>query len=155
MSKPLLPPTALLLCGVSSISPAQAAEHTYLQDQLVTATRSVQTTQQSLAAVTVFDRAQIEQSQATSVSELEESAGGVFRQQWRARQAHLAVHARQRIRPCLGPDRWHQDRFGHLRWRGLAGSAAGADRAHRGGTRAAVQPVWLGSHRRGDPDFRP
>lgn len=77
MSKSLLPPTALLLCGVSSISQAQAAEHTYLQDQLVTATRSVQTTQQSLAAVTVFDRAQIEQSQATSVPELLKKVPGV------------------------------------------------------------------------------
>ena len=77
MSKSLLQPTALLLFGVSSISPAQAAEHTYLQDQLVTATRSVQTTQQSLAAVTVFDRAQIEQSQATSVPELLKKVPGV------------------------------------------------------------------------------
>ncbi|MFZ3203690.1 MAG: TonB-dependent receptor, partial [Pseudomonas sp.] len=77
MSKSLLQPTALLLCGVSSISQAQAAEHTYLQDQLVTATRSVQTTQQSLAAVTVFDRAQIEQSQATSVPELLKKVPGV------------------------------------------------------------------------------
>ncbi|MNF51734.1 Vitamin B12 transporter BtuB precursor [compost metagenome] len=56
---------------------AQAGEHTLLQDQLVTATRTAQTAQQSLAAVTVFDRAQIEQSQASSVPELLKKVPGV------------------------------------------------------------------------------
>ncbi|MDA7088559.1 TonB-dependent vitamin B12 receptor [Pseudomonas sp. SA3-5] len=76
-TKSLLQPAALLLCGVSSISQARAAEHVYLQDQVVTATRTAQTVEQSLAAVTVFDRAQIEQSQATSVPELLKRVPGV------------------------------------------------------------------------------
>lgn len=77
MSKSLLTPTAALLCGVCSISQAHAAEPARLNDQLVTATRTVQTAQQSLAAVTVFDRAQIELSQATSVPELLKKVPGV------------------------------------------------------------------------------
>jgi vitamin B12 transporter len=77
MSKSLLTPAVALLCGVSSISQAQAAEPARLNDQLVTATRTVQTAQQSLAAVTVFDRAQIELSQATSVPELLKKVPGV------------------------------------------------------------------------------
>lgn len=43
----------------------------------MTATRTAQTAEQSLAAVTVFDRAQIEQSQATSVPELLKKVPGV------------------------------------------------------------------------------
>ncbi|WP_439888052.1 TonB-dependent vitamin B12 receptor [Pseudomonas sp. MBLB4123] len=70
MSKSLLTPAAALLCGVSSISQAQAGEPNRLQDQVVTATRTAQTAEQSLAAVTVFDREQIERSQAASVPEL-------------------------------------------------------------------------------------
>jgi vitamin B12 transporter len=77
MSKSILTPAVALLCGVSSISQAQVAEPARLNDQLVTATRTVQTAQQSLAAVTVFDRAQIELSQATSVPELLKKVPGV------------------------------------------------------------------------------
>jgi vitamin B12 transporter len=77
MSNSLCKPAALLLCAVPCIFPAHAAEHTQLDDQLVTATRTAQTAQQSLAAVTVFDRAQIEQSQATSVPELLKKVPGV------------------------------------------------------------------------------
>ncbi len=77
MSKSLLTPAATLLCGVCSISQAYAADPTRLNDQLVTATRTAQTAQQSLAAVTVFDRAQIEQSQASSVPELLRKVPGV------------------------------------------------------------------------------
>ena len=77
MNHSLLTPAAVLLCGVSSFSPAQAAEPSRLQDQVVTASRVVQTAQQSLAAVTVFDRAQIEQSQAGSLPELLKRVPGV------------------------------------------------------------------------------
>ncbi|QLC74397.1 TonB-dependent vitamin B12 receptor [Pseudomonas sp. LPB0260] len=77
MSKSLLTPAALLACSISSISLAQAAQPTRLSDQLVTASRTAQTAEQSLAAVTVFDRAQIEQSQATSVPELLKRVPGV------------------------------------------------------------------------------
>ncbi|MBS7661346.1 TonB-dependent vitamin B12 receptor [Pseudomonas lalucatii] len=77
MSKSLLTPAAALLCGVSSLSQAQAAEPSRLQDQVVTATRTAQTVEQSLAAVTVFDREQIELSQATSVPELLKRVPGV------------------------------------------------------------------------------
>jgi vitamin B12 transporter len=77
MSNSLCKPAALLLCAVPCMSPAQAAEHTLLKDQLVTATRTAQTAEQSLAAVTVFDRAQIEQSQASSVPELLKKVPGV------------------------------------------------------------------------------
>lgn len=77
MSKSLLAPAAVVLCGVSCISLAHAAEHAQLNDQVVTATRTAQTAEQSLAAVTVFERAQIEQSQATSVPELLKKVPGV------------------------------------------------------------------------------
>ena len=70
-------PVALLLCTVSCMSLAQAGEHILLKDQLVTATRTAQTAEQNLAAVTVFDRGQIEQSQATSVPELLRKVPGV------------------------------------------------------------------------------
>jgi hypothetical protein len=39
MSNSLCKPAALLLCAVPCMSPAQAAEHTLLKDQLVTTTR--------------------------------------------------------------------------------------------------------------------
>jgi vitamin B12 transporter len=80
MSNALYKPAAMLLCAIpctSFIPLSHAAEHTWLDDQLVTATRTVQTAQQSLAAVTVFDRAQIEQSQATSLPELLQRVPGV------------------------------------------------------------------------------
>jgi vitamin B12 transporter len=76
MSKSLLKPMALL-CAMGCYSLAHAASPTELQDQLVTATRTAQTVQQSLAAVTVFDRAQIEQSQAASLPELLQKVPGV------------------------------------------------------------------------------
>lgn len=76
MSKSLLKPMALL-CAMGCYPLAQAASPTELQDQLVTATRTAQTVQQSLAAVTVFDRAQIEQSQAASLPELLQKVPGV------------------------------------------------------------------------------
>ncbi|MGV8844731.1 MAG: TonB-dependent vitamin B12 receptor [Pseudomonas sp.] len=77
MSKSLLALTAILLWAVSDLSLAQTAAPTLLQAQSVTATRTTQTAEQSLAAVTVFDRAQIEQSQATSVPELLKRVPGV------------------------------------------------------------------------------
>ncbi|NQD91627.1 TonB-dependent vitamin B12 receptor [Pseudomonas sp. CrR25] len=77
MSKSLLMPAALTLCGITAMSQAPAAERTQLQDKVVTATRTAQTAEQSLAAVTVFERAQIEQSQATSVPELLRKVPGV------------------------------------------------------------------------------
>ncbi|SFQ09161.1 TonB-dependent vitamin B12 receptor [Pseudomonas borbori] len=77
MSNSLYKPAALLLFAIPCIPLSQAAEHTRLDDQLVTATRTAQTAQQSLAAVTVFDRAQIEQSQASSVPELLKKVPGV------------------------------------------------------------------------------
>jgi vitamin B12 transporter len=76
MSKYPLQPAALMLCGLSTISLADSG-HYQLQDQLITASRTAQTVEQSLAAVTVFDRAQIEQSQASSVPELLQKVPGV------------------------------------------------------------------------------
>ena len=76
MSKSLLKPMALL-CAMGCFPLAHAASPTELQDQLVTATRTAQTVQESLAAVTVFDRAQIEQSQAASLPELLQKVPGV------------------------------------------------------------------------------
>ena len=77
MSNSLYKPAALLLCAIPCIPLAHAAEHTRLDDQLVTATRTAQTAEQNLAAVTVFDRVQIEQSQATSLPELLKKVPGV------------------------------------------------------------------------------
>ncbi len=76
MSKSLLKPMALL-CAMGCYPLAHAASPTELQDQLVTATRTAQTVQESLAAVTVFDRAQIEQSQAASLPELLQKVPGM------------------------------------------------------------------------------
>ena len=73
----LLKPTAFALCGISSVAPAHAAEPSRLQDQVVTATRTAQTAEQSLAALTVFDRAAIERSQAASLPELLRKVPGV------------------------------------------------------------------------------
>src|SRR3990167_11011433 len=78
MSKSLLKPMALL-CAMGCYPLAHAASPTELQDQLVTATRTAQTVQESLAAGTVFDRAQIEQSQGAALPELlQKVPGGAF-----------------------------------------------------------------------------
>lgn len=57
-------PTFVVLCSLSAIS-AQASE-----PLVVTATRTAQTAEQSLAAVTVIDRDEIERKQAASMPEL-------------------------------------------------------------------------------------
>ncbi len=77
ISKSLSKPTALVLCGLSTIVLGQSAEPYALQPLLITAARVAQPVEQSLAAVTVFDRAQIEQSQATSLPELLQKVPGV------------------------------------------------------------------------------
>ena len=81
------------------------------------------------------------------------SAGHQPDQQRWPRQGHLAIHARHAQQPCAGAHRWRKSRLGEQWWSGLAGPAAGVDRACRGGARAAFRPVWLGSHWRGHPDF--
>lgn len=75
MSKSLLAPVALVLCGVSS--PSLAAESLSVEPLLVTAARTPQTADESLAAVTVIDRAAIERKQAVSLPELLRSVPGV------------------------------------------------------------------------------
>ncbi|WP_455230968.1 TonB-dependent vitamin B12 receptor [Geopseudomonas aromaticivorans] len=75
MNKVLLAPAAILLCGVSPFS--LAAEPLPIVPLVVTATRTAQTAEQSLAAVTVIDRAEIERKQAASLPELLRSVPGV------------------------------------------------------------------------------
>ncbi|MBV2132834.1 TonB-dependent vitamin B12 receptor [Pseudomonas sp. MAP12] len=75
MSKALLAPAAIMLCGVSSLS--LAAEPLSVEPLLVTASRTVQTASESLAAVTVIDREEIERKQAASLPELLRSVPGV------------------------------------------------------------------------------
>jgi len=75
MSKVVLTPAAILLCGVSPFS--LAAEALPIEPLLVTASRTAQTASESLAAVTVIDRAEIERKQAASLPELLRSVPGV------------------------------------------------------------------------------
>ncbi len=74
MNRVFLTPAAVALCGASSLS---LAEPVSLADQVVTATRTAQTASQSLAAVSVIDREDIERSQARSVPELLRQVPGV------------------------------------------------------------------------------
>lgn len=69
MNHPLLRPTVVVLCSLSSI-PVLAREALSVEPLVVTATRTAQTAEQSLAAVTVIDRAEIERKQAASLPEL-------------------------------------------------------------------------------------
>jgi vitamin B12 transporter len=69
---------ACVLLGSFPFSIGQlAAASLNLEQQVVTATRTAQTAQQSLAAVTVIDRERIERSQATSLPELLRQLPGV------------------------------------------------------------------------------
>ncbi len=73
------------------------AEPVSLADQVVTATRTAQTASQSLAAVSVIDREDIERSQARSVLELLRQVPGVsLANNGGFRQEHHAVPARHR-----------------------------------------------------------
>ncbi|MHA6638795.1 TonB-dependent vitamin B12 receptor [Stutzerimonas frequens] len=76
--KPRFKPAAYVLLGSFPFSIGQlAAAPLDLQQQVVTATRTAQTAQQSLAAVTVIDRERIERSQANSLPELLKQVPGV------------------------------------------------------------------------------
>lgn len=76
--KPRFKPAAYVLLGSFPFSIGQlAAAPLDLQQQVVTATRTAQTAQQSLAAVTVIDRERIERSQASSLPELLKQVPGV------------------------------------------------------------------------------
>nr|WP_145928424.1 TonB-dependent receptor plug domain-containing protein [Pseudomonas sp. TCU-HL1] len=77
MRKPFIGPAAFALLGSSSFSPFLAAAPLTLDKQVVTATRSERPVRASLAATTVFDRAEIERSQARSVPELLQKVPGV------------------------------------------------------------------------------
>ena len=76
--KPFAGSAACVLLSLFPFSSAFAASQALTLDkQLVTATRTAQTAEQSLAAVTVIDRAQIERSQAQSLPELLRQVPGV------------------------------------------------------------------------------
>lgn len=76
--KPRFTPAAYVLLGGFSLSIDQlAAAPLALHQQVVTATRTAQTAEQSLASVTVFDRERIEQTQATSLPDLLKRVPGV------------------------------------------------------------------------------
>jgi vitamin B12 transporter len=76
--KPFAGSAACALLSLLALPPAFAASQPLTLDkQLVTATRTAQTAEQSLAAVTVIDRAQIERSQAQSLPELLRQVPGV------------------------------------------------------------------------------
>lgn len=76
--KPRFKPAAYVLLGSFPFSIGQlAAAPLDLEQQVVTATRTAQTAQQSLAAVTVLDRERIERSQAASLPELLKQVPGV------------------------------------------------------------------------------
>ena len=67
-----------MCCSAVFLSIGQlAAAPLDLEQQVVTATRTAQTAQQSLAAVTVLDRERIERSQAASLPELLKQVPGV------------------------------------------------------------------------------
>ncbi|MEL3897898.1 TonB-dependent receptor plug domain-containing protein [Pseudomonas aeruginosa] len=152
MNRVFLTPAAVALCGASSLS---LAEPVSLADQVVTATRTAQTASQSLAAVSVIDREDIERSQARSVPELLRQVPGVS-------LANNGGFGKNTTLFLRGTESDHVlvlidgIKVGSAS-AGLTafGFAGGADRAHRGGPRAAFQPVRLGGHRRGDPDLHP
>jgi len=76
--KPRFKPAAYVLLGSFPFSIGLlAAAPLDLEQQVVTATRTAQTAQQSLAAVTVLDRERIERSQAASLPELLKQVPGV------------------------------------------------------------------------------
>ena len=75
MSKSFLAPAAVVLCGVSSFS--LAAEPLSVEPLVVTTTRTAQSADESLAAVTVITREEIERKQAASLPELLRSVPGV------------------------------------------------------------------------------
>lgn len=65
IGKPVAGSAACALLGLLAFPPViTASQPLTLDKQLVTATRTAQTAEQSLAAVTLIDRAQIERSQA-------------------------------------------------------------------------------------------
>ncbi len=71
------PATCVLLGSFPLFGGPLAAAPLALQQQIVTATRTAQTVEQSLAAVTVLDRERIERSQAASLPELLKQVPGV------------------------------------------------------------------------------
>lgn len=76
--KPFALSAACALLSLLPFPPAFAGSQPMMLDnQLVTATRTTQTAEQSLAAVSVIDRAQIERSQAQSLPELLKQVPGV------------------------------------------------------------------------------
>ncbi|MEE4464080.1 TonB-dependent receptor plug domain-containing protein, partial [Azotobacter chroococcum] len=76
--KPSFGPAASALLGLFSLSPAQAADEPLSLDAtVVTAARSAQTLRDSLAAVSLIERDDIERSQAQSVPELLRQVPGV------------------------------------------------------------------------------
>ena len=78
MSKTFLMPAAAVLCGLSPLSFAAELEPAWQAEPLlITASRTAQTSSQSLAAVTLITREQIEQQQASSLPELLRSVPGV------------------------------------------------------------------------------
>lgn len=78
IGKPRFKPATCVLLGSFPLfgGPLDAAPLA-LQQQIVTATRTAQTVEQSLAAVTVLDRERIERSQAASLPELLKQVPGV------------------------------------------------------------------------------
>ncbi len=75
MSKSFFTPAVALLCA--AVTQVHAADSSELEPLVITATRTPQTAEQNLAAVTVFDRKKIEQSQVNSVPELLKRVPGV------------------------------------------------------------------------------
>ncbi|EQM76200.1 TonB-dependent vitamin B12 receptor [Stutzerimonas stutzeri] len=71
------PATCVLLGSFPLFGGPLAAAPLALQQQIVTATRTAQTVEQSLATVTVLDRERIERSQAASLPELLKQVPGV------------------------------------------------------------------------------
>uniref|UniRef100_A0A653EA55 TonB-dependent receptor plug domain-containing protein n=1 Tax=Pseudomonas marincola TaxID=437900 RepID=A0A653EA55_9PSED len=64
-----------MLCA--AVTQVHATDSSELEPLVITATRTPQTAEQNLAAVTVFDRKKIEQSQVSSVPELLKRVPGV------------------------------------------------------------------------------
>lgn len=74
MNRSIPIPLAMLLSGVSSFSLAEPFD---LGTQVVTASRTAQTAEQTLASISVIDRQTIEQVQPTSVNELLRRVQGI------------------------------------------------------------------------------
>ena len=145
------------LCAARSVRPRMAADQAAdLDEVVVTATRTAVTVDQSLAAVEVIDREQIERSQAHSLPELLRGRAGInlSNQGGAGKLTTLFLRGTESDHVLVLVDgvRIGSSTSGLAAFQDLP---LATDRAHRDRARPALEPVRLGSDRRRDPDLHP